>query len=294
MNRRIEFILLFTFLVISSFGQTQDITIIGELISSEVKGYTPNNVLPLTRQVYKVLDVISGKLERDTIEFQTHHTSFPTTKRAILSLQLRQDGSFDLIISENAYYKGERKLYAFVGEKISLEAFKPELPEGYIRFDNAFKAKYRIIQNVYDFYPSDTIEFEVYDHYGNPAFASYKNVLLYVSEGDDGKLYHEKYMYSPVYETSNDKWAGTYAKSDYCHAYNVNSKIQPEKIEFRKEVKYSISELENDRINKIFPAPYYKIDESKSNAIAVMGNYVEDLVRLKLDGFLKARGYINY
>ncbi len=89
--------------------------------------------------------------------------------------------------------EAKNNLYVFVGEKISVEEFNPETKKGEIPFDQAFNAKYKVIQNLYGNYENDTIEFEVYDHYGFPPFAKYKTVLLFVSE-HKGKLCHEKYQ----------------------------------------------------------------------------------------------------
>jgi len=62
-------------------------------------------------------------------------------------------------------------LYVFVGKKIEVAGFKQKLDSNEIAFDAAFKAKYKIVQNLYGNYNKDTIEFEVYDHYGKPAFS---------------------------------------------------------------------------------------------------------------------------
>ncbi len=67
------------------------------------------------------------------------------------------------------FYK--KALLVFVGEKIKVDKFKPEMAKGQIPFDEAFKAKYRVIQQVYGNYKTDTIDFEAYDHMGVPPFS---------------------------------------------------------------------------------------------------------------------------
>jgi hypothetical protein len=62
-----------------------------------------------------------------------------------------------------------------------VDTFSPVIPEGRTLMDNAFRAKYKILQKVYGEYEKDTIIFEVYDHYCFPSFAHYSQVLLYVS-----------------------------------------------------------------------------------------------------------------
>src|SRR5687767_1413647 len=100
----------------------------------------------------------------------------------------------------------KNRLFVFVGEQISVTPFTPEVPNGTILMDEAFKARYKVIETVFGEYNNDTIEFEVYDHYGVPAFSKFKFALLYVSREADGNLYHEKYMYSDVYKTVDGKW----------------------------------------------------------------------------------------
>jgi len=153
--------------------------------------------------------------------------------------------------------------------------------------DSEYLAKYKILQLVHGSYESDTIEFTVFDHYGKPAFSKYQTVLLFVSE-HNGKLYHEKYQYFDLYMTKNGKWASPYSSRDYNHSYKESITVQPEKIPFTEEVFYSVEKMSKDGIKKSFPQPYYKI--KKKRAIAVYGNYVEDLFRLKQQTILKARG----
>lgn len=165
------------------------------------------------------------------------------------------------------------RLFAFVGEKISLE----RLPRERGTMDNSFKAKYLILKKIYGNFLQDTIEFVTYDHYGMPAFSKFKNVALYVSS-DSGTYFHQKYMYNDVYKTKEGRWAGTYASDDYEHPYNKHTKIKPVKIDFAERVIYP---------NNEYPKPYFKtIGDS---AIAVYGNYVEDLVELKRTGTLTSR-----
>ncbi len=100
-------------------------------------------------------------------------------------------------------------LYVFVGEKIEVNKFFLAKNPNQLIGNAAFRAKYRIVQQVYGHYPYDTIEFIAYDHYGTPAFSKYEHALLYVSKYE-GKLYHEKYQYADVYRTENGRWASGY------------------------------------------------------------------------------------
>jgi hypothetical protein len=177
------------------------------------------------------------------------------------------------------------RLFVFVGEKISVEP----LPHGQYSMDNGFKAIYEILEKVYGDFPEDTIEFVAYDHCGTPPFSKFKNVLLYVS-ADSGIYYHQKYMYNDVYKTKDGHWAGTYAGDDYEHAYNKHTKIKPIKIGFTEKISYP-TKMEDDEGRQFtlsYPRPYFKtVDDS---AIAIYGNYIEDLFALKKSGILAARG----
>jgi hypothetical protein len=176
------------------------------------------------------------------------------------------------------------RLFAFVGEKISVEP----LPYERGSMDNGFKAKYVILKKVYGNFPVDTIEFVAYDHYGTPAFSKFKHVLLYVS-ADSGMYYYQKYMYNDVYKTQDGRWAGTYASDDYEHAYNKHTKIKPVKIEFAQKVSFPTKIVDEGRqLEFSYPKPYFKT--VGDTAIAIYGNYVEELVALKKSGFLTARG----
>jgi hypothetical protein len=176
-------------------------------------------------------------------------------------------------------------LFAFVGEKISVEP----LPHERGSMNNGFKAKYVILKRVYGNFPGDTIEFVAYDHYGTPPFSKFKDVLLYVS-ADSGMYYHQRYMYNDVYKTQNGRWAGTYAGDDYEHPYNKHTQIKPEKIEFAQKVSFPTKMVDEEgrQLEFSYPKPYFKT--VGDSAIAIYGNYVEELVALKKSGFLTARG----
>lgn len=189
------------------------------------------------------------------------------------------------LIQKDTSVKNERdnKLFVFVGEKIEVT----HLPYTPGDFDGSVKAKYLILQRVYGYYDQDTIEFEAYDHYGRFPFADYKNVLLYISEYK-GKLYQEKYMYDPVFKTKDGRWAGPYSE-DYRHSYNEHTTVKPEKIDFSEEVSYPTKIRDDDgkEYTLSYEEPYFKVVGDK--AIAVYGNFVPELFKLKKEGVLTAR-----
>lgn len=189
------------------------------------------------------------------------------------------------LIAKDTTIENEKnnRLFVFVGEKIEITP----IPFRQGNFDAGLKAKYKVILNVYGDYNNDVIEFEAYDHYDAFPFLNYKNVMLYISE-EDGKFYQEKYMYDPVFQTKNGRWAGPYS-SDYDHSYNENTTVKIEKINFASD-----AVLPTKRIDKYgkemtfsYEEPYFKT--VGDSARIVYGNYVEDLFQLKKEGVLTAR-----
>ena len=168
--------------------------------------------------------------------------------------------------SDTSETEKKNRLFAFVGEKIAVTS----LPHERGSMDAAFRAKYKVLERVYGYYPYDIIEFKVYDHYGKPDFSGYKNVLLFVSEYE-GKYYHEKYQFYDVYKTNNGRWASPYKAEDYEHIYNKNTTIKPQAIKFEEKV--------------ILP--------NGDSAITAYGNYLEELFALKKSGVLAARGLFD-
>lgn len=177
---------------------------------------------------------------------------------------------------------GNGKLFVFIGEKIYVKELRDE--EG--GMDAKFLAKYKILERVCGNYSGNTIEFIVYDHYGRPSFEDYKTVMLYVSE-HEGKYYHEKYQFDPLYKTKDGRWAGPYNWLDYDRA-DTSNPIKPVVIDFKGEVSYSVAGWKKRDIQRWYPTPFYKIVDT--NAIAVYGNYVPELFELKKRGVLTARG----
>lgn len=192
-------------------------------------------------------------------------------------------------------------LIVFIGEKISVTYTPTEYPVDTIIkgkdttyrkqfpviMDNKYIAKYKILQLVHGTYQQDTIRFTVFDHYGIPAFSKCPTVLLFLSYYN-GELYHEKYQYFDLYMTSGGRWASPYPAGDYNHPYKDSITVKPEKIPFAKEVSFPLNGLTSKQVETMYPAPYYEIKDGK--ALAIYGNYADDLFKLKQQTILKARG----
>lgn len=179
----------------------------------------------------------------------------------------------------------EGKLIVIVGEKIDIKEVENPTDSLSLPYSK-FLAHYKILQKVCGDYDKDTITFTVFDHYGFPAFGNYKHALLFLNNYKD-TIYHERYLYFPLYKTKNGRWASNYQYQEY----NDETKVKPEKIEFAEEVSFSIEGLTRATTQRQFPEPYYKIDKENKKAIAVWGNYVAELFQLEKDGVLKYRGY---
>src|SRR5690606_36129362 len=152
------------------------------------------------------------------------------------------------------------KLLAFVGEKISIE----KQPTEKYSMDSFYMAKYKILKVVYGKVEIDTVEFRVYDHYGFPRFGAFKNVLLYISQDKNGGWYHQKYQYSPVYETIDGRWATPGKDREYYHVYNEGISIKPEKIIFKENLCINVSKWSKENIETAFSEPYYKLKNKEA------------------------------
>lgn len=227
--------------------------------------------------VYRVVIIALGVILYGCGGVASRRTVPAATAMSVVKIDTPQSFVKNYGLSDND------SLFVFVGQKIAVTP----LPEKYLSMDYCFKARYLILQRVFGNFKEDTIEFVVFDHHGMPAFSLFENVLLYVSE-TRGTYYHEKYLFNDVYRTKDGKWAGPYAIQDYGHEYNMTTKVKPVKIDFLEEVNYlTVVVRDSEKIALSYPAPYYKTVGDK--AIAVYGNYVQELYELKRDGCLRAR-----
>jgi hypothetical protein len=88
--------------------------------------------------------------------------------------------------------------------------------------------------------------------------------------------------------TESGKWASPYSSGDYNHPFKDSITVKPEIINFKDVVSIPVDRLTNKTIKIWYPKPYYNIKNGK--AIAIYGNYVDDLFKLKQQTILKARG----
>jgi hypothetical protein len=194
----------------------------------------------------------------------------------------------------------KKEIFAFIGEKISIEDYKRPMPEddykisasgdsiktlSYLRMDNGYKAKYKVIKNIHNEIKTDTIEFIAFDHYGTPTFSKCENALLFLFKEKEA-FYHFKYQYFEVFKTDEGKWAGIYDKTKY-----RDTRIEPIKLNFKEDVSIELNEYLKKHRYFLFPKKYF--DHIGDKVITNYGNYVDDLFTIKKEGILKARGYFK-
>jgi len=185
--------------------------------------------------------------------------------------------------------KQPSNFYIFVGEKISMiDEADPNYCNITSLNDGSAKSIYKIKEEIYGHYPKDTIEFKAYDYKGRPMFSHYDNVLLFVGEYC-GKLYHEKYQFFDLYKTKDGRWASPgdpYKFDKYQDSKTV--KVQP--IEFDAFIRIDTTIPDDEQYPERFQkyeAPYYRMIGNK--AVPLMGTYLEDLIKVKMEGTLKEK-----
>jgi hypothetical protein len=172
-----------------------------------------------------------------------------------------------------------------VGRKIDLRPAGVEVPPGQpFIWDEKYIAQYEVLRVLCGVHPSDQIAFEVYDHYGVPAFAEFETVLLYVSRYN-GRLVHQKYLYNPVYETTSGGWAGCgdpYALDDVHRGH-----IRAVPVSFQSEVSFPVTNLTESEVSERYPSAYFA--SRGERVVCTAGAPIDSLFAIKRDGYLRAR-----
>ena len=167
------------------------------------------------------------------------------------------------------------ELIVFVGRRRSVQESAREKPA----FNEKFTAQYDVLQMLYGSWPTPTIEFTVYDHYGIPAFSKYDAVVLYVARYGE-TLVHEKYLFDDVYPTRDGRWAGC---GDPRGSDSHAPEWKPSAVEFQP---IDVSRLAPTEIEERYPTDRFNVTEGF--ATCKKGTLAPDLVQFKLD-VLRAR-----
>ena len=230
---------------------------------------------------------IKAKLT-DSLYFTSYR--FITQKYAVSDL-LKMDKIFIKLepeVCEPRFVCTEKssQLYAFVGEKIAVKRIDPYYCGDIFSFDGQYECVYKVIKNVYGKLQTDTVKFTAFDHYGTPHFSKHQYVLLFLGDYC-GRLFHEKYQYFDVYPTADGKWARP--GDPYEFDANLQDKqVKAQRIKFKDSVAIDLSDKYPQEKTR-YVEPYFKIINEK--AFPLVGAYLEDLLEIKKQGVLKARGY---
>lgn len=276
-------------LTFNSIGQ--EILLKG-IVRDSTKGKSKINIV-IKAKTYKVGSAHSdGTFEmtafpNDSITFSSHRhitKSFKVSDLAKINplYIILEPGGCD----EYTPCNEKPKLYVFIGKKISVDHYidQPNYCD-FISMDSKFAAKYEVLENVYGNYKNKIIEFVGYEHGPmSKSFYDYKYVLLYVADYC-GTLTHIKYQYDPLYKTTDNKWASPYNYYNY-RSLSENSSIKPQKIKFKKKLKFKIPDVHDKK--EIYPDLYFEIKDDV--ATASHGNYPAELFELKKLTTLKEFG----
>jgi hypothetical protein len=174
-------------------------------------------------------------------------------------------------------------LIAFIGKKISIKRLPTKNCCWVFGFDSEYLATYKIEKMLHGFFSTDTISFKVYDHYGQPEFSKYENVILYVLKKESENI-HLKYQFDIIYKDINNNWYSPYSYlNNKKEVYK--SEFQPEIVLYKEKIKFNLSDNNPEWNTNNFPKPYFKI--KRNYAIPVFGYKVNDLIKMKLNYFKK-------
>lgn len=196
-------------------------------------------------------------------------THFLATVTLAMSLGLSCAGS---VASEGNEGNGEN-LFAFIGEKISLDQQEPPACERCIIMDSYYVANYRILDTVFGNYRGNTIAFDVYDHYGEPRFSKSDTVLLFVLRRSDGSWGHVKYQFAALYPGTDGEWYG--CGDPYGPSFKGQRTVQARPIQFAAPVSFPLTDMSAKEIKKRYPAEYFDVRDG--HAWCTMGTSVADL-----------------
>ncbi len=212
---------------------------------------------------------------------------------------------FSQEIADIDYYKKNDSinLFVFVGEKISIEEFDPnagkpekdtviELDErgGWIKrigtnwiMDRAFRLKYRVLKKLYNDVKTDTVEFVAYDHYGEPPFAKFNTIILYLGRDEkNSSYYHKKYSYNPIYKSKDKEWVALLTFGNR-RIIEESRLLRLRKIKLDESANIDVSDSGDLYVALTYPKPFYKIRHGK--AIPIRGISIKELMEYRIKYF---------
>lgn len=209
-----------------------------------------------------------------------------------------------LFISSSTFGQISRdSLFVFIGKRISIKKVKDFVDKKtlidsiivndsvvYVEIPNViqdykYKGRFKIIDQFEGNLKEKEIEIDLYNHYGKPKLPKSNIYLLFVIK-INGKYQLLKYAHHKVYETTTGQYVIPYDMNEYRNQKTPLTKIQAEKINFKKTPTFRIyKDNSEDWISRTYPQPYYRIENRK--AIPIYGNYIKDYIKLRLNGTLK-------
>ncbi|NHZ43887.1 hypothetical protein [Massilia aquatica] len=178
------------------------------------------------------------------------------------------------------------RLLAFIGQKVGLtEQARPQC-EHCIITNAHYLATYRVLDTVFGSYRDALITFDVYDHFGEPAFSRYDNVLLFVSLQEDGTWLHEKYQFFDVHRGSDGQWYG--CGDPYQTTRKVKRTVHARPVQFLEPVSYALDGLDPELVERRYPAAYFEIRDGRAHCL--LATPAHDLFQAKKETVLAARG----
>jgi hypothetical protein len=172
------------------------------------------------------------------------------------------------------------KLLVFVGKKIEVSTDTSgnfSLSKDRIG-PPLYLAVYQVLQLVRGNFEMDTVSFYISGGFSPPEDTNYENALFFLCQTFDGYYCLDCV---DVYKTEDSQWAGRYASEKYGVKIGFNEavSVQPQRISFEKELSFDLSACSDEYIEDHYPSAYYCVE--KNRAVALYGNYLDDLLKLK-------------
>lgn len=115
-------------------------------------------------------------------------------------------------------------------------------------------------------------------------------VLLFLIK-KNGEYHLLKNQLTDVFLTKSNRWASPYSYEFYKSFDKCQIGIKPHKIKFKEKPIYDLNNYTFESIANYYPSPYYMINNNK--AIAIYGNYAEDLIEIKKKGILESIQHLS-
>jgi len=156
-----------------------------------------------------------------------------------------------------------------------------------VQFDiSHYRAKYKIIRNLYNKIETDTVEFVNTSWYGRPPFEKFDYVVLYLYKNKNGVFLSGHYMFDIAYKI-NHNWYGVMQLANKCKMWK---NFNPIKFNANNKIKLNFEHISDDDtklLSIIFPEPYFKV--SGKIVYPKLAFEIKDIVYYRIIEFLKEK-----